>query len=116
MRSAVNLMCLRRRPRKSREGSMKRNGPARRTKTLRFKFGGLVGAADDVELHEIGGAADAHGRAGDDADDVALAHEAFFEQALFGDFSEAVDFADIGDAARTNSPDESEAAACFHFR
>jgi hypothetical protein len=43
----------------------------------------LRGAADDVKLHEVCGAAYAHGCARDDADDVAFANEAFFEETLF---------------------------------
>ena len=45
----------------------------------------LRGAADYVKLHEVCCAADAHGCACNDADDVAFADEALFEEAFFGD-------------------------------
>src|SRR5271169_4806437 len=73
----------------------------------------LRGAADNVELHEVCGAAYAHGRARDDADDVAFANEAFLEEALFSDGRKAVNFLNIGNMARHHAPDQGHAAAGF---
>jgi hypothetical protein len=67
----------------AKHGSQSEGRPKMRVLFVRSKL--LRGTADDVELHEVCGAADAHGRACDDADDVAFANEAFFEQTLLGD-------------------------------
>src|ERR1700676_5172062 len=75
----------------------------------------LSGAADDVKLHEVCGAADAHGGACDDADDVAFADEAFFEQAFFSNGCQSVNFADVGNMAGHYAPDERHAAAGLGF-
>ena len=75
----------------------------------------LCRAADDVELHEVGGAANAHGCASDDADDVAFPNEAFFEEAFFGDGGKTIDFLDVRNVARHDAPDEGHAAAGFAF-
>src|SRR5277367_1667884 len=75
---------------------------------------GLRGT-DYVELHEVGGAADAHGGAGYDADDVVFADQFFFEEALFGDGGEAIDFANVGNVARHYAPDQRHAAARFGY-
>lgn len=66
-----------------------------------------------MELHEVGGPADAHGCTRDDTDDVAVAHQFFFEEALFGDGGETIDFANVGNVARQDAPDERHAAARF---
>ena len=50
-----------------------------------------------MELHEIRAARLPHWRTGDDADDIALAHQFFFQQSFFGDFGKSVHFAQIGD-------------------
>ena len=66
-----------------------------------------------MEFHEVGGAADAHGGAGDDADDVAFADQAFFEEALFGDDREAFDFLDVGNGAGSDAPDRGTCGGGF---
>jgi hypothetical protein len=63
------------------------------------KAGDSASAADDVELHEVGGTADAHGRAGDNSDDVALAHEPILQQTLLRNCSKAIDFLDVHNTA-----------------
>src|ERR1700721_3808861 len=76
----------------------------------------LSGSANHVELHEVGGAADAHGCACNDANDVAFAHQAFIKKALFGDGGEAVNLWDLADVTRHDAPDQGHAAAGFRFR
>jgi hypothetical protein len=67
-------------PKSSRRQQWENSGHDRRqyyahsVHTERSNAGDSATAADDVELHEVGGTADAHGRAGDNSDDVALAH------------------------------------------
>ncbi len=46
--------------------------------------------ADDVKLHEVGRSANAHRRARYDSDDVALAHQPLFQQALLRNLGQPV--------------------------
>src|ERR1700730_874647 len=71
--------------------------------------------ADNVKFHEVGGAADAHRCARDDADDVAFFNQALFEEALFGNIGEAVDLLDVGDVAGSDAPEKGHAAARGRF-
>src|SRR5258708_30449451 len=75
----------------------------------------LLQSPDNVKLHEVGGAADAHWCARDDADDVAFFDQALFEKALFGEVGEAVDFFDVGDVARRYTPVKRHTTACCGF-
>src|SRR5258708_21041341 len=75
----------------------------------------LLQSPDNVKLQEVGGAADAHWCARDDADDVAFFDEALFEKALFGEVGEAVDFFDVGDVARSDTPVKGHATAGCGF-
>src|SRR5271163_422602 len=72
-------------------------------------------AADYVELHEVCCATEAHRGACDDADDVAFANETLFEEAFFGDGGEAVNFLDIGNVARHDTPDQGHTTAGLRF-
>ena len=84
--------------------------------TFHLESARLGGTADHVKLHEVCGAANSHRRAGDDADDIPFADEAFFEEAFFGDGGEAVNFAHIRNMARHDAPDQGHAVARFRFR
>src|SRR5215469_189174 len=75
----------------------------------------LAGAADHVELHNVGSAANAHGRSGDDADDIALPDQPLFQQTFFCEAGQRIDFLDVHDAARRDAPEERHAPASFHF-
>src|SRR5258708_23817147 len=76
----------------------------------------LLQSPDNVKLHEVGGAADAHWCARDDADDVAFFDEALFEKALFGEVGEAVDFFDVGDVAGRETPVKRDSTAGGRLR
>src|ERR1700692_2897348 len=68
---------------------------------LRLRF-----AADYVEFHEVRRAANTHRGAGHDADDVAFAHQLFFQQALFRNGRQAVNFVRIFNFRGHHTPDQ----------
>ena len=57
-------------------------------------------SADDMELHDISRAPDAHGGARNNGDHITFANETLFEQALFGNRWKRIDFPDVYNVAR----------------
>src|SRR6516225_657287 len=69
-----------------------------------------------MKLHDVGCAANAHGCTRNDADDIALTDQPLFQQTFLRKAGQGVDFLDVHDAARRDTPEEGHAPTSFHFR